>query len=710
MMRQYELVERIKTYDPQVDETLLNRAYVFAMKVHGEQSRDSGDPYFSHPIEVAGILTRLKLDASAIVTALLHDTLEDTPTTYDDLVDLFGEEVANLVHGVTKLSKLELKSEASKQAENFQKLFLAMSKDVRVVLVKLADRLHNMRTLHHVRGEERRKRIAQETMDIYVPLAARMGMHEFREELEDLAFRQINANARDSVVRRLDYLRTESGDIIDRITSKLIKTMSEHGIEADVVGREKRPYSVWRKMQDKAISFGQLSDIYGFRIIVSTVEDCYRALGVLHRTWPAIPGRFKDYISLPKPNDYTSIHTTVIGPEDQRVEVQIRTHQMHEVAENGVAAHWNYKAGSNGKDLSGGNPYRWLKELVEHLAEGDNPEEFLEHTKLEMFQDQVFCFTPTGELIALPRGATPIDFAYAVHTNIGHTCVGAKIDGHHRPLTTKLQNGDGVEILRSTEQKPMPMWESMVVTGKARSAIRRFIRQAEIEEFERLGNEMIRARFSAEAARLSDRRIKAALPKLGFKTKEELYAEVGRGAVGVDDVLFAVHPQKDEANKKKKKKKVKKQPEAIPISGLISGLAVHIAPCCYPLPGDRIVGIVTPGKGITVHTIDCETLEQFSEMPDRWLDVAWTADAQESIQPLSRLLVVLTNEPGALGAVSVAIGQNEGNISNLKITKRGTDFFELAVDVEVREVKHLNMIIASMNTLDAVISVERVRG
>jgi GTP pyrophosphokinase len=713
MIRQYELVDRVKTYDVNADEALLNRAYVFAMKAHGEQKRHSGDPYFAHPIEVAGILTDLKLDSSTIVTALLHDTIEDTLATYDDLEESFGGEIAALVNGVTKLSQLELTSEASKQAENFRKLLVAMSKDVRVLLVKLADRLHNMRTLSFVPGDERRRRIAQETMDIYAPLAARMGMQEIREELEDLSFAELKADARDSVTKRLEFLRSESGDMIAHITEQLKTKLAENNIEAMIIGREKRPFSIWRKMESKAISFEQLSDIIGFRVVVPTVEDCYRALGVFHSTWQAVPGRFKDYISIPKRNNYRSLHTLVIGPEKQRVEIQIRTNDMHDVAEHGVAAHWSYKDKVKNGGLIGGDPYLWLRELVEMLEHGDSPEEFLEHTKLEMFQDQVFCFTPKGELIALPQGATPIDFAYAVHTDVGDTCVGAKINGHHVPLRTRLQNGDEVEIIRSKVQQPVATWESLVVTGKARSAIRRFVRQSQRKEFVRLGRSILERAFENEEEKLSAKKLKGFLRSANLQRAEELYYSIGQGEITSQEVLEAVYPEKIKPAGKRRPRRPrppKKGANVLGIRGLIPGLSVHIAPCCHPLPGDRIVGIVTKGKGITVHTIDCETLEEFSNTPDRWLDVAWDEEQESDDGFSGRLRIVLNNEPGSLGTVSSVIAQNEGNITNLRLTSRMSDFFEMLIDIQVHDVKHLNSIIAALNATTATSSVARVRG
>ncbi len=543
MMRQFELVERVKAYDPDADEDLLNRAYVFGVKAHGNQKRDSGDPYFSHPLEVAGILTDLNLDEATIVTALLHDTIEDTEASYEEIEKQFGREIADLVDGVTKLSKLELQSEETKQAENFRKFMLAMSHDVRVLLVKLADRLHNMRTLKSIKKVDRRKRIATETMEIYAPLAGRMGMQNFRDELEDLAFEEINPEMRTSVMKRLAEFRKTTSAVTERLAQTLKRKLSEYGIEASVSGREKKPYSIWRKMEEKGQTFDQLSDIFALRVTVGTIEDCYRALGVIHSTWRHVPGRFKDYISLPKTNSYRSLHTEIFGPENQRIELQIRTEEMHEISERGIAAHWSYKDKLNGgRPLANIDAYESLRSLIESLKVGDTPEEFLEHTRLELFQDQVFCFTPKGQLIALPRGATPIDFAYAVHTDVGDTCVGAKIDGRHVPLSTKLKNGNSVEIIRSPKQGPSAVWESMVVTGKARSAIRRYLKNAERLEHQRMGRAILEKAFRDAGQEFSEKSLAAALKKLKLAKADDVYAHLAEGLVSAADVVKAVFP------------------------------------------------------------------------------------------------------------------------------------------------------------------------
>jgi GTP pyrophosphokinase len=721
VIRQFELVERVKAYDPNADEVGINGAYVFAMKAHGSQKRASGDPYFSHPIEVAGILTNYRVDSATIETALLHDTIEDTPASLEDIRSHFGNEVAQLVDGVTKLTRIEYQSDREKQAENFRKLVLAMSEDIRVLLVKLADRLHNMRTLHYIKKEEKRRRIAMETMEIYAPLAERIGMQEIKTELEDLAFTEINPEARRAVVKRLETLREQGGELVPKILGELSETLKENGIKAEVSGREKSPYSIWRKMQKHDVGFEQLSDIMAFRIIVDSIEDCYKALGVAHNAYRVVPGRFKDYISMPKPNGYQSLHTGVFGPHQQRIELQIRTRKMHEVAEFGVAAHWNYKQGIPNQD--GVTQYRWLRELLDILEHAADPEEVLEHSKMEMFQDQVFCFTPRGDLINLPRGATTVDFAYAVHSEVGDHCVGAKINGKMMPLRTELRNGDQVEIVSSKAQTPNPTWERFVVTGKARARIRRFIRLQEREEYEKLGRSILQRIFKEADYDLTDKGISGVLKKLQQTSVEDLYAAVGLGNLAGREVLEAVYPRAkrkktegdgdtvvplSEARNRKQQKD--KGGSGVPIQGLIPGMAMHFAGCCHPLPGDRIVGIVTTGRGVTVHTIDCDTLESYGDEPERWLDLAWNANEVKHELHAGRVHVTVANTPGSLGDLSTMIAKNDGNISNLKIINRSPDFFDMLIDVEVRDVKHLTDIIAALRASPAVNSVERAKG
>lgn len=714
MLRQYELVDLVKSYDPDADEDALNRAYVFAMKKHGAQLRASGDPYYSHPVEVAGILTKFKLDSASIIAGLLHDTVEDTDTTIEEVRSLFGDQVAQLVDGLTKLAMIEQKSANNKQAENFRKLLLAMSEDIRVLLIKLADRLHNMRTLHFLQKPEKRARIAKETLDIYAPLAERIGMQEVKSELEEIAFAELHKDAHDSIVARLNFLREQGSNIVPKIIAQLEKDMEENGIKATVSGREKTPYSIWRKMQQKNASFEQLSDIMAFRIIVDDVATCYQALGIVHSKYHMVPRRFKDYISTPKPNGYQSIHTGVIGPENTRIEIQIRTHEMHEIGEKGVAAHWAYKQGQKAE----GKHYRWIRELLEILEQASNPEEFLENTKLEMYNDQVFCFTPKGDLIGLPVNSTPVDFAYAVHSSVGDTCVGAKINGEIRPLRTILQNGDQVEILTSKAQHPSTEWDRFVVTGKAKAAIRRYVRAYKRDQFITLGQQLLERTFKGENLEFSEKGLVNVLPNFEAESIDDIYAKVGEGLVTAWDVLKAVYPGYKQSKLEKvvkslkvpvfskSVKKDKSKAEPLKIKGLIPGMAVHFAGCCHPLPGDRIVGIVTTGKGVAVHRIDCKLLEKFADEPERWLDISW-GDAADDTPHVGRLKVMLANEPGSLGELSNLIARNNGNISNLNIVNRTVSYFELIVDVEVKDLKHLTDIIAALKASKFVSYVSR---
>jgi guanosine-3',5'-bis(diphosphate) 3'-pyrophosphohydrolase len=729
-MRQYDLIERVKRYNPSTSEPLLNRAYVYAMRAHGEQKRASGDPYFSHPLEVAAILTDLKLDDATIAAALLHDTIEDTAATRAEIDQMFGKDIGALVEGLTKLKKLDLVTKEAKQAENLRKLLLAIADDVRVLLIKLADRLHNMRTLSHMPHEPRR-RIAEETLDIYAPLAGRMGMHAMREELEDLAFRELNPEAFGVVNERLEALEAKNGWLVAEIEQQLTKKLSDRGIDAHVSGRRKRAYSIWRKMERKSVGFEQLSDIFGFRVVVKTLPECYEALGIVHTTWPVVPGRFKDYVSTPKQNEYRSIHTTVIGPSQQRVELQIRTRDMHEIAEYGIAAHALYKdgIGSPTEMLSReSRAYGWLRRTIELLAEGSNPEEFLEHTKLELFHDQVFCFTPKGKLIALPRRANAIDFAYAVHTGVGNNAVGCKINGKIAPLVSELMNGDEVEIITSKAQTAPPAaWESLVITGKARAAIRRATRTAVRSQYAGLGRRIIERLCQRAKISYSDDKLHGALPRLARGSIEEVMSAVGRGEMRAADVVRAIHPDYKEERavtiapqpkpesgwfglKKAKVVKVKVAGEqgAIPIRGINTDLPVRFAPNSGAVPGDRIVGILTPGEGITIYPIQSPALKDFEDAPERWLDLRWDVEERTPQRFPVRILLQTVNEPGSLAQVTQVIAEHDGNIDNIRMERSAPDFTSVTIDLEVFDIKHLNSIIAQLREKDVVATAERV--
>lgn len=696
MLRQYELVDRVLDYDPQANEALLNRAYVFSVNAHGTQKRASGDPYFSHPIEVAGILTELHLDDETIATAILHDTVEDTVATIEEIERLFGPAVARLVDGVTKLSRIEAQTENERAAENLRKFLLAMSDDIRVLLVKLADRLHNMRTLHYIKNEDKRRRIARETMDIYAPLAERIGMYEFMKEMQTLAFQQLEPEAYESVNKRLLQLKEGGGDRIAKIGSGLKLLLSRHGLDADVSGREKHPYSIWKKMAERHISFEQLSDIMAFRAIVPSEEACYQALGVIHRRWPMVPGRFKDYISTPKRNGYRSLHTTVIHADNTRVEIQIRTAEMHSEAELGLAAHWAYKQDKVRPETQ----VSWIRDLIEILDTAGSPEELLEHTRMAMYQDRIFAFTPRGELIQLPKGATPIDFAYAVHTDLGDQAVGAKINGRVVPLKTGIDNGDQVQILRSKAQEPQINWLSFAITGKARAAIRRHLRHKEREENQALGHKIYDEIVQRLPAPISGEAIRAALKRLKLPDEAALMEAIARRRIPDAAVMEALMPGSVGSEALRE---LPPQTSAISIKGLTPGVAFDLGECCHPVPGDRIVGLRRPNEGIEVHTINCPTLATSDDAD--WVDLAW---GDKTDGGTARISVEVKNEPGALGVIATIIGAQRANIVNMRLDNRDTGFHTNTIDVEVHDLHHLTRVIAALRAADAVSMVERV--
>ncbi|PIE09553.1 MAG: bifunctional (p)ppGpp synthetase/guanosine-3',5'-bis(diphosphate) 3'-pyrophosphohydrolase [Rhodobacterales bacterium] len=698
MISASDLSESIRAYNPASDSDLIHRAYAFGEKMHEGQNRHSGEPYFSHPVAVAEILARQQMDDASIVTALLHDTIEDTGTGYAQIAEMFGEEIAILVDGVTKLTNLQLSSTQTKQAENFRKLFMATSRDLRVTLVKLADRLHNMRTIKAMRPDKQVQK-ARETMEIYAPLAGRMGMQWMRDELEDLAFQVLNPEARTSIMRRFITLQREAGDVVTKITGDMRTELDEAGIVAEVRGRAKKPYSIWRKMQEKDQGFSRLSDIYGFRVIVADEADCYRALGAIHQRWRAVPGRFKDYISQPKSNGYRSIHTTVSGRDGKRVEVQIRTREMHEVAETGVAAHWSYKDGERVENRFAVDPVKWITALSERFDDDHDHAEFLEAVKLEMYSDQVFCFTPKGDVIKLPRGATPIDFAYAIHTRIGTACVGAKVDGMRQPLWTRLKNGQSVEIITAEGQKPQAAWIDIAVTGRAKSAIRRSLRAQDKAGYVRLGRELARAAFEMHGRKATEKALRTAAKQLSFEGTEDLLAALGRAEVSGREVLGMLYPELAEAPAD-----VIDQNRAV--IGLAPDQSHQRAPCCQPVPGERIVGITFRGRGVQVHRIDCPVLAKFEDETERWIDLHWQEGNHPAVYAVT-LAVTITNDAGVLGRICTLIGEAQANISDLVFVDRKPDFFRLSIDAELRDAEHLHRVITALEADSDVTSIER---
>ncbi|MCK0169380.1 bifunctional (p)ppGpp synthetase/guanosine-3',5'-bis(diphosphate) 3'-pyrophosphohydrolase [Jannaschia sp. S6380] len=701
MIEVEDLIALVRAYNPRTDAELIRGAYAYGAEMHAGQTRRSGEPYFTHPVEVASLLTEQRLDDATIVTALLHDTIEDTRSTYAEIATRFGEEIAELVDGVTKLTNLELTSSETKQAENFRKLFMAMSKDLRVILVKLTDRLHNMRTIRHMTAQKQAQK-AHETMEIYAPLAGRMGMQWMREELEDLCFAVINPEARNSILRRFVTLQRESGDVIRRITDDIEVELDRAEINATVMGRAKRPFSIWRKMEQKEVGFSRLSDIYGFRIVVGEDADCYRALGVIHRRWRSVPGRFKDYISQPKSNGYRSIHTTVSGRDGKRVEVQIRTRAMHEVAERGVAAHWSYRDGVRAENPFAVDPADWLRSMTERFEEASDHAEFMEAVKLEMYTDQVFCFTPKGDVIKLPKGATPIDFAYAIHTRIGHRTVAAKVDGMRVPLWTRLRNGQSVEIVTAEAQSPQVTWIDIATTGRAKSAIRRALKAERRSGHVRLGRELARAAFAQVGKRATDKALETAAKALGFDDDGDLLAAIGASEVSARTVVSTLYPEIAQAPP---------APDVPPeraIVGLDPRAHYDRAPCCQPVPGERIVGITNKGHGVTVHAIDCPLMAEFEDQTDRWIDLQWSPGHHAPRNAVT-LDLTISNAPGVLGRICLLIAEQNANISDLRFVDRKPDFFRVLIDVDVRDREHLHGLIMAADTDNDVAQVRRHR-
>ena len=719
-VRQFELTEKVRSYDPRADIDQLDAAYVLAAQAHGTQTRDNGDPYITHPLAVADILAGYRLDGASIITALLHDVIEDTGITKAEIDRRFGPTVGGLVDGVTKLTRLELQSDRTKQAENFRKLVLAMSKDIRVLLVKLADRLHNMRTLYLKQNAESRKRIARETMEIYAPLAERIGMESLKSELQTLAFAQLEPEAYDTIQARLNFLRGQGADVIEEVRTELFRVAAEAGAAPiEVTGREKSIFSIWEKMQRRNVAFEQLSDIMAFRVVVPSRDACYVALGGIHAAYPVITGRFKDYISTPKSNGYQSLHTgvTLREPRNQKIEVQIRTPEMQDVAENGVAAHWLYK--NDEASPADVKQFGWVSDLLEILDNSQAADDFLENTKLELYQDQVFCFTPKGQLIPLPRGATPIDFAYAVHSQVGDQCVGAKVNGRLMPLKHELENGDQVEIMTARGGTPSPAWERFVVTGKARARIRRYVAQQQRTTYVDQGRAALAKAFRQEGVDGSEKVLDGTLKALKVATRDDLYVAVGNGNIGPKDVVHAAYPEMRSAPRAPRM--VPSLPvrvgrsareQGMPITGLVPGMVIHYAGCCHPLPGDQIVGIVSQGKGVTIHMRDCPTAETFSATPERYLDVDWDAAevTRTKATHTGRISAIAGNTPVALATMTNAVAKQDGAISNLKITNRQQDFFEVLLDVEVRDVRHLMNVLAGLRAAGGVTQVERARG
>ena len=695
MLRQYELVERVLGYDPHADEAALNRAYVYTVQKHGTQTRASGDPYFSHPVEVAGLMTDLQLDQETIMTALLHDTVEDTLATISDIEANFGPEVARLVDGVTKLSKIEAMPENERAAENLRKFLLAMSEDIRVLLVKLADRLHNMRTLHFIKKPEKRQRIARETMDIYAPLAERVGMYEYMREMQALAFEQLEPEAYATISDRLQHLRNQDGGQVDAIALAIKQALAEKGLTVEVSGREKHPFSIWKKMAERHVSFEQVTDIMAFRVVCEDDADCYAAMGILHTTWQFLPGRFKDYISTPKTNGYRSLHTSLMYENSMRVEVQIRTRAMHQRNEFGLAAHWAYKQGDRPDGQVG-----WLRDLIEIVDASHDAEELLEHTRLAIYQDRIFAFTPKGALFQMPKGATPVDFAFAVHTDLGGQTVGAKINGRHMPLRTQLENGDVVEIIKGKQAEPQLNWLGFVVTGKARAAIRRAVRLRERDEVAEIGRKLFDEIATKVPAKIGKKAIRDAAKRLSMEDATDLMYAIGAAKISDREVMEALVPgctvDIDDDHD------WSKRGHAISIRGLTAGVGFKLAECCHPVPGDRIVGLRKKDVGVEVHAIDCLTLA--SGIDSDWLDLSWGKRSQGA---MGRMRITIYDRPGTLAEMAGIFAQNVANVKSLEQVQNDAPFASYEIDVEVQDLAHLTRILSALRASDAVAQAER---
>ena len=695
-----DLADRLGSYLPQSEIQQVKRAFYYAEQAHDGQCRRSGEPYVTHPLAVANILANMHMDHQSLMAAMLHDVIEDTGVGKEALAKQFGKPVAELVDGVSKLTQIAFEDKAVAQAENFQKMVLAMSRDIRVIIVKLADRLHNMRTIKSMRPDKQGQK-ARETMEIYAPLAGRMGMQWMRDELEDLAFRVLNPEARNSIIRRFLTLQREAGDVVHKISADIRAELESAGIEADVYGRAKKPYSVWRKMREKELAFSRLSDIYGFRVICEEVPDCYRILGLIHQRWRAVPGRFKDYISQPKSNGYRSIHTTVSGRDGKRVEVQIRTRAMHEVAEAGVAAHWAYRDGERVANPFAVDPARWISTLTEQVDAGGHHDEFLEQVKLEMYSDQVFCFTPKGDVVQLPRGATPLDFAYAIHTRIGDSCVSARVDGIRVPLWTRLRNGQSVEIITAEGQRPQTTWIDLVVTGRAKAAIRRSLREEDRARFVRLGQELARVAFEHVGRKATDKALATAATRLGVSDRKELLARLGSAEITARQVVAALYPELAAAE-------VDEVDARRPVVGLPDAEAFRRAECCQPLPGERIVGITYRGIGVVAHAIDCLALEEFEETPERWIDLRWH-DGRHAPAYTVALKVTISNDAGVLGRICTLIGEQGANISDLRFADRKPDYYRLIIEVDLRDLAHMHAVMTALEADSDVAELARHR-
>lgn len=720
MISAAELIAKIKSYNPQVSESLIQKAYIFSKVGHGNQKRHSGDPYFSHPLAVAEILVDLKMDEASIIAALFHDLVEDTETSLEDIEENFGEQIAKLVDGVTKLSKIESISTSERVAENFRKLTMAMSEDIRVLIIKLADRTHNMRTIFYMPSKEKKIKKARESLEIYAPLAARIGLNKIKDELQELSFEVIDPETRGFVVQRLNELREQKKDYIDKIIESLSEKLNSEKVKFTIFGREKTPYSIWSKMKNQNAGFHHLHDIMAFRIVVKNIAECYRVLGIINSSYRMIPNTFRDYISTPKDNGYQSLHLAILGPFNKKIELQIRDKKMHEISELGVAVHWAYKdvnLKKSNKNIAEtkkeAEQYQWIKDLISLFENADRAGEVLEQNKLQMHKDEVFCFTPNGDIFNLPFGATAVDFAYAVHSEIGNKCVGAKINSVIAPLRQRLENGDQVEIITAKNAKASQNWLQFVVTPKAKSAIKNFVRYEKYDEHKKLGRTIINKFFAAKSLELNNHLLEKNLQAFNVKSVDDLYVRIAEGLVTRQDILLKLYPNYQDETKpapilKNSSDKNKNRDEALLIDGLLAEMAMHYGGCCNPIPGDSIIGVINTGTGVTIHNQSCNNLKNISLNPQKMLDVCWKDGVKDSSLYISRIRIIVENHSGTLAEVTSIIARKQINIANIKITNRNIDYFEIFVDVEVKNVDHLEEMISALRISQKIVEVERV--
>ncbi len=713
MIRLSDITDAVSAYHPKADLGLIRRAYIFAAKAHQGQVRLSGEPYLAHPLEVAAILTRIRLDAAAVAAGLLHDTVEDSAATIEEIQNLFGEEVARIVEGVTKISAMTFRSRAAAQAENIRKMILAMADDIRVLLVKLADRLHNMRTLGF-QEDDKQTRIAQETLDIYAPLAGRLGIHWMKSELEDLCLYYLEPEAYRRIAQGMDQRLDQRRAYVEKVKAILAEKLAEHGLKARVEGRPKHFYSIYKKMIGQHLGLDQLFDIIGFRIIVDEVKACYDALGLVHSLWKFIPGRFKDYINLPKPNGYQSLHTSVLGPEGIRIEIQIRTEEMHRVAEEGIAAHWRYKEGGGALDAAEGDRFAWLRRLLEWQKELSDPREFLDSVRIELYSDEVHVFTPQGEVKVLPKGATPVDFAYAIHSEVGHHCAGAKVNGNIVPLRYKLQTGDVVEIITNKNRHPSKDWLGFVVTSKARQRIRSWIKAEERSRSEAIGRELLDKQLvrmgSSYKAVFKDGRLEKAAAAFSLQDAEAVTVAVGYGKLTPLQVIHKIFPPEEVDEEKgpgfldRMVRKVrKKSKDGIKVKGL-DDILIRFAQCCTPLPGDEVIGFITHGRGVSIHRVECPNVQAAD--PHRLVEVEWEAD--EDIGHAVKLQITSHDETGTLAAVTNVFSGHAVNITEAHIRTNDKNNATMDLTVIVKDRRQLDRLMADLKKISAVNRVARV--